>query len=203
MRTLITYIADTLFPPSVETLLVRRLTHEDVKKLYTPQSLGYGMSVSSFSSPTIRSLVHEAKFKNNTRAQELLSLLLLTHLELHTHLRSSLFVPVPLSKIRQRERGYNQVTRILEALHLELPGITIDETVLRRARHTRPQTELKKQERLTNMDGAFVCNHPEAVRGKHIVLIDDVSTTGATLQAGENALIPHRPASVTLIAIAH
>jgi predicted amidophosphoribosyltransferase len=95
------------------------------------------------------------------------------------------------------------VARILTALKRELPDIHIDESLLTRSRHTRPQTELKKAERIANLTGAFTCPRPGYIRGKTLVLIDDVTTTGATLKEAEKALLPHKPHMIILIAIGH
>lgn len=203
MRSLFTYLLDTLFPPHAETLLVRRLTPEDVIRLSAPQTKNGVTTLAPFSSPVIRALIHETKFKGNMRSAELLAHLLTTHIETRDTLRDAIYIPIPLSKERYRERGYNQVTRILEAMCKKKPDRTVNDTLLVRKRHTRPQTELTRKERLANMDDAFSCPHPEAVEGKHIVVIDDVSTTGATLRASENALLPHHPREVILIALAH
>jgi ComF family protein len=91
-------------------------------------------------------------------------------------------VPVPLARVRERERGYNQSTLLARALAAkwELP---VHDHVLERVRATRTQTRLTPDERRGNVSSAF--RVPEAaageLRGKHIVLVDDVITTGATL----------------------
>lgn len=203
IRSLFTYFFDTLFPPSAETLLVRRLTRTDVTRLYEPRVIAGITALAPFTSPVLRALIHETKFKGNARGAELLAYLLYTHITAHDTLRSSTYIPIPLSPKRKRERGYNQVTQILTALTRQIPEVHIDESLLTRSRHTRPQTELSQKERRANMDNAFLCLHPNAIRGNHIVIIDDVSTTGTTLRAAENALLPHHPASITLIALAH
>ncbi len=203
MRTLLTYLIDTLFPPSRETLLVRRLTSDDVMCLYAPRSENEVTALTSFSSPVIRALIHETKFKGNTRGAELLAYLLTTYIESHDALLDATYIPIPLSKERLRERGYNQVARILKAVRKMKPSVIINDTLLERSRHTRPQTELTREERLTNLSGAFLVTKSDAVSGKTIVLVDDVTTTGATLKEAEKALLPYQPRAVILIAIAH
>ena len=74
---------------------------------------------------------------------------------------------------------------------------------MKRVRDTRPQTELARNERISNMRKAFIIKQPQQIVGKHIVLLDDVTTTGATLHAAKAALLLHHPASVTCIALAH
>jgi ComF family protein len=98
-------------------------------------------------------------------------------------------IPVPLAASRQRERGYNQSALIAAGL-AEAWGIPVWEDCLARTRATRTQTELTPGERLSNVAGAFrVCeNARERLRGEHVILVDDVVTTGATLSACASAL---------------
>ncbi len=114
----------------------------------------------------------------------------------------TIFIPIPLSKNRMHTRGYNQVYEILRSLENDSKCI-IETSLLVRTRDTPPQTKLSREGRLQNMHNAFRVSDPERVKGKHILIIDDVLTTGATLRAAKAALLPHEPASVTCLAIAH
>jgi ComF family protein len=98
-------------------------------------------------------------------------------------------VPVPLSSVRQRERGYNQSERIARALS-GLWRIPLWDDVLVRARNTTTQTRLTPGERQRNVSGAFraAANVRARLRGAHVVVVDDVVTTAATLNACAAAL---------------
>lgn len=98
-------------------------------------------------------------------------------------------VPVPLSSRRIKERGYNQSERLATALATRW-GIPMVDDALVRARHTETQTRLTPGERLRNVSGAFRVADAarSALRGSHLVLVDDVVTTGATLNACAAAL---------------
>lgn len=99
-----------------------------------------------------------------------------------------LLVPVPLHPRRLRERGYNQAALLARRL-AAVAMMPIDETVLKRVRKTHSQVEThSREERLENMMGAFQCAHPERVKGQDIILVDDVCTTGATLNDCARAL---------------
>ena len=98
-----------------------------------------------------------------------------------------LVVPVPLHLKRLRERGFNQ--SLLLARHVAAPqGWELDALVLRRSRWTPPQAALGKRQRRGNVRDAFVVETPQTVRGRDVLLVDDVSTTGSTLEACARAL---------------
>ena len=101
----------------------------------------------------------------------------------------AMIVPVPLSRERQRERGFNQSALIARNLsrHWKIPA---REDVLVRVSSSRSQTRLTPGERLGNVAGAFLVpdDRHSSIRGAHVMLLDDVVTTGATLRASASAL---------------
>ena len=111
-------------------------------------------------------------------------------------------VPVPLARVRRLERGYNQSACLAQGLAESLDGRPPGrEDVLVRARRTRSQTALSRARRWTNVAGAFVVPDPDAVRGRHLLLVDDVLTTGATVTAAAEPLLD-AGATVDLAALA-
>ena len=97
-------------------------------------------------------------------------------------------IPVPLSARRERERGFNQSARLADVVGRCL-GLDVWRGVLIRTRFTSSQTRLTPEERLGNVSGAFrVAGDPARLRGAHLVLVDDVVTTAATLNACAAAL---------------
>ncbi len=89
-------------------------------------------------------------------------------------------VPVPLFSSKQRERGFNQ-SNILADLIRALLNKPVFSNMLKKIRPTRPQQELNRRERLSNLKGAFVVRELGDVKNKNIMLVDDVLTTGSTI----------------------
>jgi ComF family protein len=97
-------------------------------------------------------------------------------------------VPVPLSTDRLRERGFNQAALLARELSRRL-GVPAAESVLVKSRDTAPQVGLSRREREVNLAGAFAVPDASVVKGKNILLIDDVFTTGSTLSAASSVLL--------------
>lgn len=104
-------------------------------------------------------------------------------------------IPIALHPERERKRGYNQATLLAQHLARE-QGWLLEPAGLQRIRHTRPQVGLTAPERRVNVHEAFQ-GEPDMVLGKHVLLIDDVCTTGATLSAAAAALYAAGAAGVT------
>lgn len=112
------------------------------------------------------------------------------------HLRMARFVPpqncimtaVPLHARRLRERGFNQADLIARAIS-EAYAMPYDSRLLTRTLNTPAQAHThERTERLQNMHNAFICARPSAILGKTVIIVDDVMTTGATLEACAHAL---------------
>lgn len=199
MHDLFLKLFDCIFPPSEALLRVRNLSPDIVQVQYCLSVIESTRALSRYDDADIKALIQEAKFYGNTKAFSLLNILVKEYLS-ETTTAYDLIIPIPLPSARMRTRGYNQVYEILRAGDLSVP---IDTKILRRVRHTRPQTELTKKERLTNLRDAFGVTEEARIHGKHILLVDDVTTTGATLEEAKRALQAHKPASVTCLALAH
>lgn len=111
-----------------------------------------------------------------------------------------LLVPVPLARKRFKARGYNQSEMIAVGIR-EMTGIPICTGLLRRSTFTQSQTKLDRRGRMANVDGLFQLADREAAVGKHILLIDDVITTGATLMACATALKEVRDVKISVLAL--
>jgi len=113
-------------------------------------------------------------------------------------------LPVPLHRRRLKERGFNQALLLVRRwpLRLGMPKVPVDTGVLRRARATAPQAGLGRRGRQANIAGAFALRHPERVAGRHILLVDDVITTGATAGECARLLLDNGASRVDVLALA-
>ncbi len=158
----------------------RKVCHRDA-----PHLLG---AAADYGIPALRGLVHELKFRYRQECAIALADLAFRYLQnLGIDLSSFSIVPVPLSARRRRERGFNQselIGRNLSAL-MQLP---IHANALARVKHARPQSESSDiRERRNNVLHAFRVP-PGITPPAHIILIDDVTTSGATFRAAATAL---------------
>ena len=112
-----------------------------------------------------------------------------------------LLVPVPLHPRRARERGFNQALLLARRLgrSWELPVPT---DVLIRAAATRPQTDLTARERRTNVRDAFALRRADLVAGRHVIVVDDILTTGSTASACARSLSEGGAATVGVLTVA-
>lgn len=108
-------------------------------------------------------------------------------------------IPVPLHRWRLLKRKYNQSALLAQAVGEEL-GLPVELLTLQRMRHTKPQVGMKREERLKNVRDAFVVTGN--VKGKTVLLVDDVLTTGATLEACSTALLEAGAAEVRVLTLA-
>ena len=115
-------------------------------------------------------------------------------------LEVDLVVPVPLSPSRLRDRGFNQATLLAEQVADSVHGRLTPNVLTRRNRPA--QSTLSATARLANMAGVFACAAPGEVRGKRVLLVDDVVTTGATVSACADTLAEAGAARVFALAFA-
>lgn len=207
------FLLDILFPQKQR---VRELEAMDpsafaVKVPKTLARAGPGMmSLFDYRDPMIRDAIWELKYRGNKRVATLLATVmydeLLAFLEEYaplTNFTEPLLIPIPLSKQRERERGFNQSKLLTDVLcKLDSDRNFTYSPALTKARHTPSQTRTTgRAERQKNLRGCFVAN--SLVTSRNIILIDDVATTGATLLEAKRALRGAGARRVIAFTVAH
>ncbi len=147
----------------------------------------------------LREAIHCFKYRGRTVLAEPLGDLMATYWTQHT-MPIDVLVPVPLHAARLRERGYNQAALLAREMARRV-GLTVDERVLVRRRATASQVKLDADQRKANVRAAFRCSG-DGLTAKRILLIDDVCTTGATLEACAAALYDGGARSVQALTLA-
>ncbi len=159
----------------------------------------------NYESPALKTLIHALKFRGVTAAATPLADIILEYvLSLKMNFDDYLVIPIPLSHKRFRARGFNQSELIARHLAARL-NLQLKTNCLVRAKHAKPQSETKDlNERLNNLHGCFTIarNETSVVNGRNIVLIDDVTTSGATFLEAAQTLKAAGAAKIFALAAA-
>lgn len=137
----------------------------------------------------VRHWLYQFKYGNQKGFSYPLGQLLLRTVETNiAFIRTDLIVPVPLHKERLKWRGYNQSLLLARELEKQWGKAPVAEEVLQRIHDTTPQSQLSKEQRRSNLKDAFLVNDSQKLFGKHVLLVDDIFTTGATANSCAKAL---------------
>jgi len=143
-----------------------------------------GLRATSLHTDPLRLCIHALKYAGNIRLAEPLGALLARTYTAYK-MQADIIIPVPLHSERERHRGYNQAHLLAKACAAQI-RLPLHDAIMKRVRATPPQVGLTATERKRNVFGAFSCTEPlatETLSGRKILLVDDVCTTGATLEA--------------------
>ena len=128
-------------------------------------------------------ILYEMKYKNHPDIGEVMGRLMARELQMSNFFEGiDGIIPVPLAKKRQRQRGYNQSHELAKGIS-EITGLPIYNKVVRRTVFEGSQTSLGRWERNENVEQVFELKDASTIQGKHLLLVDDVVTTGATIIA--------------------
>ena len=151
---------------------------------------------------SLRIAIHALKFKGRTRLAGPLGRLLLEAYRRYWQAGEiDVIVPVPLHRNRFRKRGFNQAYLLIHSWELSVETVVVRDLLVR-SRATAPQTGLDRQQRRNNIKNAFAVNRSGASTGKRVLLVDDVLTTGATVEACAAALLNDGALQVDVLTLA-
>lgn len=163
-----------------------------------PPAIDHTFSLSTYS-VTARELIKQLKFNNQLLIADSLGKLLADTLHKQTMMRPDIIIPVPMHKKRLRQRGFNQALQIAKPVAKQL-SIPLSNSIAYRNTYTPPQTQLDAINRRTNPQASFHCKQ---LTGEHIAIVDDVITTGSTVNELAKTLKQHGASKVSAWAIAH
>jgi ComF family protein len=151
----------------------------------------------------VQHLLHELKYRGKTEVGEFIGAMYGTVLKESDNLfnKADLIIPVPLHIEKLRKRGYNQSDYFAKGLSKSL-DIPWNNTLIQRNIFTETQTGKNRIERWENVDDIFEFKDEKQFKGKHLILVDDVITTGATIEACANALFNKIDCAISVLTIA-
>lgn len=133
-------------------------------------------------------LMHQFKYKHNKDLGLQFGRIMGEQLKKSGRFEVDALIPLPLFPAKEKRRGYNQATVLCEGI-AEAMKIPVLDKIISRPQHTETQTKKGRIERWKNMEGKFILADADAIKNKHLLLVDDVVTTGATLEACGNELL--------------
>lgn len=150
----------------------------------------------------IRKLIHQLKYKGIREVGIELGRIYGLSLKSSGFLDGiDIIIPVPLHPSKQRKRGFNQSEMICEGIS-DVTGLKTDTGLLVRRSMTKTQTKKSRYDRWTNVEGIFQVTDPAVLIDKHILIVDDVITTGSTIEACVNELLNVENLKVSVAALA-
>jgi len=151
----------------------------------------------------MQDLMHQFKYKGNKELGLQLGRIIGNQLRLSDRFPVDALIPLPLFPAKEKRRGYNQAAMICYGM-AEYMNVPVWENVITRPQHTDTQTKKGRIERWKNIEGKFELIKPEVIRNKHVLLVDDVVTTGATLEACGSELLkaPNSQLSIATLCMA-
>ncbi len=149
-----------------------------------------------------RSVIHRFKYTGDILLGKYLASLLGRKIyESGSFKDVDIIIPVPLHPFKKWSRGFNQASIIAHSLG-EALNIPVDDKLLKRGRYSASQTEKDRENRYKGVAGAFYVKQRDKLRDKHILLVDDVLTTGATIEACGSALLEIEGTSLSVATLA-
>lgn len=178
--------------------------HEMHRAFYGIVPFEFGASLLYFRKKGIaQQLMHNLKYKNQQEIGTFLGNIFSKNvLDLPVFNSIDVIIPVPLHKKRLHERGYNQVTTFCEALEKNL-AIPIIDSVLVKSINLKSQIQKSKENRLETNKNVFSIENAHEIEGKHVLLVDDIFTTGATIEACAKEILKIKNTRISIVTMAY
>ena len=214
-KKLIDNILDIAFPRTNLEKKLSEITAEELhsKALKTRYKNKKIITIFSYEDRLVKKAIHSLKFRKNKRFAKIFAQILydeiledMSELETLSNFKKPILIPIPLSKQRLRERGFNQCELIAKELSIldNDSSFIFEKNILIKIKDTPHQSRTKnKKERLENLKNCFKVKQPEKVKGKNIILLDDVVTTGTTLKEASKTLRRYGAKKIICLTVAH
>lgn len=209
------FFLDILFPLDPEVRRLEQMTPAELsihaRRLESGREIPESIILFEYKDPLIRTAIREVKFRGNQRIAHLLGTLLrdtliaeLGDLKTFKNFREPILVSVPLTGRAFRKRGWDQCHLFLKEIveNADALGIDVRFDALRKIRDTEDQVGKNRKSRLENLTGCLKADE-SVVRGRSVIVFDDVVTTGATYEEAKRALRCAGARKVILLAVAH
>lgn len=200
------YIIDFLFPPKPEELLLRSKTVDwflNNSPKASPTENSFIDALFFYKDPLVREMIWQIKYKKNMHAIKIAGYSLYEEL-IKTNEGKLTLIPIPISKSRRKERGYNQCELIIDEIIKfdKKSQFSKDYTLLIREKDIEKQTLKNRKERIINTKHIFKVTNTINVN-QNIIIIDDVTTTGSTIIEARNELLLSGYKNIKALTIAH
>lgn len=179
------------------------------------ENIDWIYSIFDFKDPVVKKSIWLLKYKNKKYFAEFFGEILyekiieeLSDLEIFENFKNPILIPVPLSKEKRKERGFNQTELLCENILKHATennkNFSYLKNIIQKNKNTKNQARIKnKRERIENIKNAFTLKNPEQIKKQNIIIIDDVTTTGATLKEIKKILKQNGARKVIAFTVAH
>ena len=171
------------------------------------------VAIFSYKSKLVKQAIWSLKFKNNSEISKLFGEILydylieeLADLKLSHNFDKPILIPIPITRKKKLERGYNQTELIAQEINKLDNNNSFEyrKNILKKIKNTLPQSRTSnKKEREENLKGCFKVIMPKLIKNRNIILLDDVITTGATLTEAKKTLQQYKPRNIICVSLAH
>jgi competence protein ComFC len=178
-----------------------------------PQTLADGtLTVFPYENKMVKNGILAVKRRNNKAMAEIFAEIAadflveeLSEMALINNFQNPIIIGIPVSSKNMKSKGFNHSEEIAKRITKQIPSLEFLPKALIKTRHTEPQKNLQRSKRLTNLKHSMIVakNHIKKISGRCIIVVDDVTTTGATLSEAKRALLSSGARKVLLFALAH